>query len=188
MLKFGIISQVDTNKGLARVNFQDDDVVSAWLPVLQSNTLKNKFFHTFDINEHVACMMDANCENGVILGAIYSKSELPGSVKGGNIWGVQFEDGTKISYDRSANLLKIEAFKDVTVICEKATIEASDSMDITSPTININGDINLSGRIDATDDITTSGEVMAGPFNIPLSTHKHIGVTTGPGTSGTPIP
>lgn len=188
MLKFGIISKVDSDKGLARVNFPDDEVVSGWLPILQNNTLKNKFFHTFDIGEHVACHMDLNSENGVILGAIYSKNEQPGDVKGDNLWGVEFEDGTKISYDRDANLLKIEAFKDVTVICEKAIIEASDSIDITSPTININGDINLDGRMDATDDISTSGEVSAGPFNIPLSTHKHTGVTTGPGISGTPIP
>lgn len=51
--------------------------------------------------------------------------------------------------------------------------------------VNIDGDVAVSGDVDATN-VTATTEVTAGI--IPLTTHKHTGVTTGGGTSGTPVP
>lgn len=182
MLRFGTISEADHNKGLVRVKFAEDDVVSAWLPVVQKSTLKNKTFHTYDVNEHVCCLMDERCENGAVIGAVYSKNETPGNVKGADIQGVQFEDGTKVSYNRSTHELKIECTGDVKVICENAVIEASTEVNITAPTTNIDGELNVTG------DIKSDTNVFAGPMNIGLTTHKHTGVQPGGGTTATPIP
>lgn len=55
-----------------------------------------------------------------------------------------------------------------------------------STTVNITGQINLTGSMDATGNLSADGEVTAG--TIPLTTHKHTGVTTGAGTSGGPTP
>ena len=41
------------------------------------STLKDKFYSMPDIGEQVACLMDENSEDGVILGAIYSAEDLP---------------------------------------------------------------------------------------------------------------
>jgi phage baseplate assembly protein V len=101
MLRFGTISEIEPNKGLARVRFAEDGLVSAWLPVMQAKTSKDKFYHIPDVNEHVACLMDEHAENGVVLGAVYSKNESPGDVKGADKIGVSFESGDMIEYDRS---------------------------------------------------------------------------------------
>ena len=75
MLRFGIVSQIDPINVQARVSFEDDESTSFWLPVLQTKTLKEKFYEMPDIGEQVACLMDENSEDGVILGAIYSAED-----------------------------------------------------------------------------------------------------------------
>jgi hypothetical protein len=61
-------------------------------------------------------------------------------------------------------------------------IEAVSPTKITmrAPAIELDGAVTATSTIDATGEVTGNG--------IPLSTHKHIGVTTGAGTSGTPVP
>ena len=76
MLRFGIVSQIDPINVQARVSFEDDESTSFWLPVLQTKTLKDKFYAMPDIGEQVACLMDENSEDGVILGAIYSAEDV----------------------------------------------------------------------------------------------------------------
>lgn len=200
MLRFGIISEIDANKGLARVKFPEDDIVSGWLPILQKNTLKNRYYATHDVNEHVACMMDEHSENGVILGAVYSKSELPGAVKGANVAGVEFEDGTKIKYDRSAKVLTIDTPGDVTIICDKATVQAQTQITLECGDIQLDGNVNVTGDITAGGDVEANGDIKTTSGNIEttsgavteglirLGTHKHTGVTPGGGITATPIP
>lgn len=107
MLKFGNICDIDAAKGLARVEFDDDGITSAWLPIVTSGTSGNKYSHAFDVNEHVACMMDENAENGVIVGAIYSAAAQP---DGGNKDKVRvvFSDGASVEYDRAASKLSVK--------------------------------------------------------------------------------
>lgn len=199
-LRFGTISKIDADKGLAKVSFKEDGIESDWLPILQKNTKANKHSHTYDIDEHVACMMDEHAEKGVIMGAVYSKNENPGTVKGADIEGVEFSDGTKVSYNRSTSELKIDCAGKVTVICTEATVEASSKVTLDTPTVDVSGDLNVTGGItaggamEATGNIqttsgdikTTSGAVKEGLIR--LGTHKHTGVTPGGGTTATPIP
>ena len=44
MLRFGIVSQINPITVEARVNFEEDESTSYWLPVLQTKTLKDKFY------------------------------------------------------------------------------------------------------------------------------------------------
>lgn len=106
MLKFGIISEVDTTKGLARVNFDDDNIVSGWLPVSVPKSLNDKFFAMPDINEHVWCMMDENAENGVIGGSLYDASSQPAG-GGVDIVAIQFNDSSRVEYNRNSHVLTI---------------------------------------------------------------------------------
>lgn len=182
MLRFGTISEVDGDKGLVRVQFDDADIVSAWLPMIQKGTKGNRYFAVPDKQEHVAVLMDAHSENGVCLGAIYSSAEAPGSVKGADVAGVVFSDGTVVKYDRSAHKMTIEV--------------ASGNVEISATKMKLTGDFEVTGKIKATDDIETSagnvkaplGNVIAGPLSIGLTTHKHTGVTSGPATTLTPVP
>jgi hypothetical protein len=79
----------------------------------------------------------------------------------------------------------------VTINCSDATINAIDTIslnakviDITAPTTNWVGSINLTGNLTQSGNYTGTGVAT---FNgIVFSTHKHLGVTTGSGTSGVP--
>ena len=57
-------------------------------------------------------------------------------------------------------------------------INSTVAMNITVPTVTITGNVAVTGTITATGEITGN--------SIPLSSHKHLGVTTGAGTSGLP--
>lgn len=171
MLRFGNISAIDVAKGYARVTFLDDNVVSDWLQVVTLGSLQNKYFHTFDINEQVACLMDENMEDGVILGAIFSDSISPDGANK-DIVRVKFPDDSSIEYNRNTHEYNID-------IKGKINITAQTEINITSPLTNIDGDLTVTGTI-------TGNEVTDGTIN--LATHKHIGVTVGAGTSGIPTP
>lgn len=106
MLKFGIVTNIDEKQAAARVQFQDDDIPSDWLPVSQAKTLKDKFYILPDIGEQVACLMDENLEDGVILGAIYSDEDTCPIVSKDKIT-AKFQDGSSIEIDKSAGDLII---------------------------------------------------------------------------------
>ena len=106
MLRFGIVSQINPVLAQARVNFADDESTSYWLPIIQSKTMKDKFFVMPDIGEQVACLMDENSEDGVILGAIYSSVDLPVVTSEKQI-SVNLENSSLINIDKETNTLTI---------------------------------------------------------------------------------
>lgn len=124
MLRFGIISESDPAKGLARVKFGEDGIVTKWLPVLMQKTLQDQHAHSLDVNEHVVCLMDAHAEEGVILGAIYSTATAPPSdLQSADVAGAVFSDGSKVSFDRSSSTLLVEVAEAGTVTVKVGTAE-----------------------------------------------------------------
>lgn len=135
MLRFGIVSQIDPINVQARVSFEDDESTSYWLPVLQTKTLKDKFYSMPDIGEQVACLMDENSEDGVILGAIYSTEDLP-SVTSEKQISLNLENNSLINIDKETN-----------------------SLNITFENINLNGNINHTGKLINTDGIKSNADI-----------------------------
>lgn len=105
MLRFGNICDQDPAKGLVRVKFPDDGITSFWLPVIVQGALENKYFHPLAINELVACVMDENLENGVVLGAIYSEAAQPDGASA-DVVRVKFKDDSEIEYNTDGSRLK----------------------------------------------------------------------------------
>lgn len=164
MIRFGTITEMRPADGTARVRFAEDGIVSTFLPVLYPKTKADRFTWSLDPDEHVACLMDENAENGVILGAIYSANTKPEGA-GQDLFAVQFSDGTRIEFNRDTHKLTIQTDGDVEIKCDQATID---------------GDLKVTGSVDAT------GEVSTGPAaaKVRLSTHLH---PTGTGPSGPPV-
>ncbi len=106
MLRFGIVSQINPLLAQARVNFGDDDSTSFWLPVLQTKTLKDKFYSMPDIGEQVVCLMDNNSEDGVILGAIYSTADVAITQSEKEL-SVNLENGSSINANKETNTLTV---------------------------------------------------------------------------------
>lgn len=106
MLKFGIVTKVDPKTAQARVRFSEDDHQSFWLPILQSKTMKDKFYALPDAGEQVACLMDENWEDGVILGTIYSAEDVPQNQSSNEI-AINLENGSFAKIDKETDTLTL---------------------------------------------------------------------------------
>lgn len=135
MLRFGIVTQINPITVQARVSFEDDNSISYWLPVMQTKTLKYKFYSMPDIGEQVVCLMDENSEDGVILGSIYSSVDIPKLTNEKQI-SLNLENNSLINIDKN-----------------------TDTLTITFKNINLNGNINHTGLLINTDGITSNADI-----------------------------
>jgi len=160
MLRFGRISDIDADKGLCKVSFGEDEVVTDWLPTLHNGTSGNSYFHTYDIQEHVACMMSDNGITGVILGAIYSRDLQP-EESGVDVVSVVFNANNSVVFNRSTGEMTIQA----------------------SGGVSIEGDLSVTGSIDA------GIEISAGTVNLTTHTHTTptTGQIPSPETTSAPL-
>lgn len=171
MLRFGIVSDINENKAQVRVKLQDaDNIESYWLSVLQAKTLKDKFYSLPDEEEHVACLMDENSEEGVVIGAVYSESDLS-PVNSKKKFHVKFEDSTIIEYDKEVKKLTAD-------VKGQIVLKATEKVIIEAPIIEEKGDITHTG------DQVTSGTVSAEDNISSGKSHIH---PTPTGNSGEPI-
>jgi phage baseplate assembly protein gpV len=106
MLKYGIISEINYEKGLAKVHFDELDIVTDWIGLPKNSIKENRLF---EVNTQVAVIMHENGEDGEILHARSSENDLPPSWVNDNIEGIEFKDGTKITYDNSTGKLTVDA-------------------------------------------------------------------------------
>lgn len=107
MLKFGTITETDPPKGRVRVEFKDDGIVSDWLPIAYAGTSKKKVTVTPDKGDSVACLMDENCEAGVVVGAIYNSKTQPAGA-GQDIVAIEFDSGDRIEFDKAARKFEVK--------------------------------------------------------------------------------
>lgn len=116
MLRFGTVTSINPKTACARVQFAEDKMTSFWLPILQKKTLIDKYYSVVDVGEQVACLMDENSEEGVILGAIYTNlDEVPASIKEQHL--IKFSDGSLIEYNKDTQTLTISV-KSVNIIAD----------------------------------------------------------------------
>ncbi len=135
MLRFGIISQINPQTVQARVKFGDDESTSFWLPILQTKTMKDKFYAMPDIGEQVVCLMDENSEDGVVLGSIYSTEDTP-VINTEKQISLNLENNSLINIDKETNTLTV-----------------------TFQHINLNGNINHNGTLINTNGIKSDSDI-----------------------------
>lgn len=196
MLRFGKICKIDVNKGFYKVDLDEDDIETGWLPRILTNTKDNRDEAHFDIGEHVACVMDEHIENGVILGAINSDENEP-PVKNKDKRRTTYKDGSYVEFDRSTGVWDVNVKGNAKITTnQKLIINSTSDTEITCTKLKVTGDVDITGKVDATGNIKSStgdiqatvGDVKAGVLNISLQLHKHGGVTTGTSSTGPAIP
>jgi len=106
VLRFGTVTSINPKTARARVQFAQDSMTSFWLPVLQNKTFKDKFYSMPAVGEQVACLMDENSEDGVILGAIYTADDVP-IIETEKQVSANFEDGTFANVDKETQTLTL---------------------------------------------------------------------------------
>jgi len=103
-LLFGIITETQPDKGLARVEFTEDGIITAPLPYLVQGSTDNKFTYFLPVGTQVACLMDSAVEDGLILGTFYNDEDLPDSGAVG-VYRAKFSDGAEIEYNTEESRL-----------------------------------------------------------------------------------
>lgn len=105
--QIGTVSAVDADRVQARVRLPEcDNLRTNWLNVLQRNTQDNKDYWLPDVGEQVEVLLDANGEDGVILGAVYSDVDKP-PFSDKNVRGTKYADGAEFSYNRATHTLTV---------------------------------------------------------------------------------
>ncbi len=140
---YGIISEVDYSKGIARVSIDELDIVTDWA-TLPKNKKQN---WVFDIKSQVAVLIHDNGEDAEILHEVPYEGSYPPSWASKDKEGVEFSDGTTIIYDNNSKKLTITAGTgEIEFVCSKLTVSG---------------------------DIIAGGDVTAGDENISLINHIH---------------
>ena len=166
----GTVSAVDADRVQARIRLPEcDNLRTNWLNVLQRNTQDNKDYWLPDAGEQVEVLLDANGEDGVILGAVYSDVDKP-PFSDKNIRGTRFADGAEYSYNRKTHtliirggieLIVIECGADVVLKTQKATIDA--------PETELTGDLRVRGKL-----IYEGGMAGSGGEGVTATIHGNI--------------
>ena len=206
---FGLVTAVDARRGWARVSLPEyDNLETAFLPVLQRRTHRDKALDLPDVGEQVVVLLDFRGEDGVILGAVWSDADPVPQPEGPDVDVRRYADGTVLCYDRAAHKLTAEVQGEISVACTgradvtaqgPARVESRSALTLAAPTITMRGALSMQGyeggpttaEIDGSltvnrGDVTVPGnDVKAG--GVSLQNHVHDGVMPGGGTSGPPV-
>jgi len=181
MFRFGTVCEKDSAGCLLRVEFEEDSITTDWLRMVVPAGAKNSFFAMPDVGEQVACLMDERCENGVVMGAVYSNTVKPKQA-GDDVSSAVFSDGTKVVYNRSSHLLLVETVGDiqiktsanvsvectnldvqctnVDVQCTNATVTATTTK-VDSPNSEFTGNVKVGGGLTVKGNGTIAGGIVA---------------------------
>lgn len=194
-LKYGIVDKIDPKTCRVIVRLPDyDNLRTAWLPVMQGKTLRDKHYHLPDVGEHVAVLLDLRCEDGMVIGAIYSTAD-PTPVASVDKHHIRFDDGGFLEYDRSSGRLKGNVVGDVELtVGGSVDVTAGGPVTVTAPSIILNGAVTVNGPLTQgggsgggnaqfnADVLVPNGDVTVG--SIDFGTHTHPGDSGG--TTGGP--
>ena len=207
---FGIVTAVDAGRGWARARLPEyDNLETAFLPVLQRRTHRDKALDLPDVGEQVALLLDLRGEDGVILGAIWSEVDPVPQTDGADVDVRRYADGTVLRYDRTAHRLTADVQGEIVAACTgkadvtaegPARVESKAALTLAAPTITMRGALSrrsYEGDGPTTAEIDGPLTVKRGDVTVPdndvkagdvsLKEHRHGGVDTGGGTSGPPV-
>ena len=128
IVNYATISQTKSADGklLARVKIGDRE--SIFMPVI---TLANSYFRVYAplrVGEQVVVFSPfGNADGGFILRSIFNKGCKEPNWASDTTSGIEFEDGTLITYDTKTKLLKIDCIKDIKIKAKNISIEADNT-------------------------------------------------------------
>ncbi len=188
IVQVGTISQTKSSEGkaLARVMLDengDEKRVTAFLPVI---SLANSFARTFiplRINEQVLVLSPfGNANRGFIFRSIFNRKCKEPNEANEHTAVMEFEDGTKLTYDTKASILKIDAVKTINIFCVDTNIEAT-TVYVKAVDTTIESTTLIKGTLTVTDLFSANGGMKVQPsadgaiaaeFNCDVKTTKQL--------------
>ena len=141
IIKYGTVTEIKADTAQVKVTFKESgDVVSYYMPVLQSFAGKNNAYVLPSIDDVVVCLISPRGDSGVVLGSIYTGINKP-LITDENKYNITFEDETVIEYDKKENLLKADIKGSAEIVIDKSiTITITEDKEISAKNIKITAD------------------------------------------------
>lgn len=118
----------------------------------------NKDYWLPDVGEQVEVLLDANGEDGVILGAVYSDVDKP-PFSDKNVRGTKYADGAEFSYNRATHTLTVKGGIERVVIEVAVGITLKGkTIDLTADTTTVNGNLEINGNAHSTGSMLSDGQ------------------------------
>lgn len=178
----GIVAEVDAEQ--SRVRVDADGLRSAWISWAERRVGPGvRTWCMPEVGEQVVLVCPyGDPAQAVIVGSIF-RDAYPAPANAATLHRTVYADGSRVDYNRAAHALTVYVGEGtVTVHCKTATVAASESVTLDSPTVRATGDVAIDGKLTAQGEITTPAEVKAG--NIGLKAHHHTAQgSTAPTTS-----
>jgi phage baseplate assembly protein V len=115
LMRYGLVKEADYENGLLRVDIQDGDLETAWLPWLTLRSGNDKFWWAPEVGERVLVLAPSGeLHNGVVMAAQIS-SEFPQIANRETVQRTEFSDGTVIEYDRDAGRYLLDVHGDIMI-------------------------------------------------------------------------
>lgn len=171
IVRVGTVAEIHPQDPLVRV--QIGGLLTGWLRWLSHRAGQTRTWDPPTEGEQVIVFSPSgDPAAGYVLSAIYSDSNPP-PVTSHDQHYTRYPDGAIVFYDHAQHLLYAE-------------LPAGGRAELRAPSgLKVIGDVEIVGKLDATQKITSAEDVFA--QTISLKTHKHTGVMSGPALTGTPV-
>lgn len=196
IIRLGTVSEVDTVRGLCRVQIGKNE--TDWLNWLTLRAGRVRFWSAPSVGEQVIVLsIDGDFTTGFVLPAVFS-DQYPAPSSSADAVRMEFPDGAVIEYEPETGELTATGMK-TAVIQASETISANTKVVIVAATEKITLDtptVECTNHLITASLLVRNGGKMQGDIThtdgsfksngVVVHTHKHTGVQTGGGTTGGP--
>lgn len=161
------VVKIDAEKSQIKVKFEQfDNMVSGWLDILQANASGYQIYSMPTKGARVFVDMDANLEEGVLVGGYYDKNNKPPSTSAGALH-IKGADGSEILLDGGDIKIKVPG---------KVDIESAGDIDIkVSGVVNIESGSDINIKVPGKVNIESGGDTIIKGSNIILDGNVFLG-------------
>lgn len=138
IIKYGTVTEVKADTAQVKVTFKEsNNIVSYYMPVLQSFAGKNNAYVLPSIDDVVVCLISPRGDAGVVLGSIYTGINKP-VISDENKYNVTFDDGSVIEYDKNEHKLMLNVKGSAEIVIDKSiTISVTEDKEVSAKNIKI---------------------------------------------------
>lgn len=161
IVSIGTVSQTKSDDGKALVKVKIIDRETDFLPLVSFSNGFKRHFIPARIGEQVVVFSPfGEASSGFVIRSIFNTAVKEPNGSNNTTEVIEYEDGTKFSYDTASKTLKVECVGLINVVCKNATITA-DTTKITSE-VEIVGSLKVSEQITGQNGISITGGAAIG--------------------------
>lgn len=178
LVRIGTVSELDEEN--ARVKLSVSGLTTDWLPWSAARAGKTRAWSPPQVGEQVIMVSPfGDMGQAVVIGSLFSDTD-PAPAASKDQETTVYPDGSTVDYNSATNTLTVTVAGSGNVIvnCKAATVKASTSVTLDTPSTVLTGNLTVQG--------STSVQAIVSRDKDISSTHTHGGVQSGSGSTSIP--